>query len=194
MLIAHWRYLIDRINHKIRLVSALPMTILQMSFLGGSLKDARFIGTDITITTEFRICDITYLSIKLRFSIKMTIIKKPYSPFSIRHRHYRQAQIGILTPSFILQTIDAHAVYITRLTIVCRIQRHTIHLKTNMAMVIFLDHSKHRPVGCLHSPVGITAIEGTCKSILTIHTNNSIALWEILLHTSLILFSIIIRL
>ena len=124
----------------------------------------------------------------------MLIIKQPYSPFPIRHRHDCQFQIGILPPSPILQTVDTHAVHITRLTIVCRVERNAIHLETDMAMMILLDHRKDRTIGSLHAPIGMTAIKSTRKTVSAIHTNYRITFREILLDTRFILFSIIIRL
>ena len=193
LLVANRRNLIDGVDDEIGLAASVPNTSSQISFFGRGLETAWFVGTYVAITTEFWIGNIAYLSTKDGLLVEMVVIKEPHGAFPVGHRHHAQFQIGILSPAPVLQAIDAHSVDIARLAIVGRVEGHAIHLKADMAMVVFLDHSKHWAVAGLQAPVGITAIEGTRKTVVSVLADHSIALREILLLAHLILLAIVIR-
>ena len=142
---------------------------------------AMFVGTYVAITTEFWIGNIAYLSTKDGLLVEMVVIKEPHGAFPVGHRHHAQFQIGILSPAPVLQAIDAHSVDIARLAIVGRVEGHAIHLKADMAMVVFLDHSKHWAVAGLQAPVGMTAVEGPRETVRPVLTDEGARLGPVLL-------------
>ena len=164
-------------------MSSLPLFRRQVFLIGSGLKDTSFVGTDVAITLQLRIGDGTDTGLEVGRTGKVAVVEEPYSALTVGQRHHQQRQLGLVTPPRIAQTVETHAVDISRLAIVGGVERNPIDTEADVTMIILFKDGKNRTVGGLYAPVRPPAIECTGIAVRAVDTDETVALREILLLT-----------
>ena len=123
----------------------------------------------------------THRHLQFHRTLETAGLKAPVALLILQRSHHLQADYGFRSPCTVPHHVAAHAVHIAGLTIVRLVQFHTIDTELHIPAVILLIEGKHRTVARLDAPVGMTAIQGTGISVLTVHTHKGASLRTILL-------------
>ena len=159
-----------------------PLEALQTAFTVGRLKHAGLVGTDVAIAVQVGRSYLTHTGFHPHTALEARVAEPPDGSLTVGAGQHLQLQHAP-TPSSVGQLVDPAALMIQGPAVVGGVQRDAVHQEAQVAVVAFLHQGKHRAVACLHTPVGVAAVERTGEAVRTVYTGEGIAHGEILLRT-----------